>query len=68
MKTCCEQLIRAGLFLQLRKLALRIKLQAQLKLDQSTIIVEFLASNADIMAIRVVEFSNGGYKIRKIFA
>jgi hypothetical protein len=22
----------------------------------------------DIMAIRVVEFSNGGYKIRKIFA
>ena len=22
----------------------------------------------DVMAIRVVEFSNGGYKIRKIFA
>ena len=42
----CEQLIRADFFLQYR--FSRIKLQGQLKLDQSTIIVEFLASNADI--------------------
>ena len=45
------------------------KFSLHLLYDGSMIEIFYSCSAAvNIMAIRVVEFSNGGYKIRKIFA